>query len=873
MQPERWSRLEEIYHAAMEREEGQRAAFLENSCADDHDLRLEVESLIAHAQKGGRIIDQPVMEAVAAAMAEDLSGEDGNQTDKMIGARIAQYRIVEKLGVGGMGDVYRAVRADDQFDKQVAIKLVRRGLDTEFVYARFRKERQILAGFEHENIARLLDGGTTDEGHPYFVMELVEGRPIDEYCDGLKLEIGNRIALFRSVCSAVQYAHQRLVVHRDIKPSNILVTSDGVPKLLDFGIATILNPESYSEADPTATAMRMMTPQFASPEQLCGEAITTATDVYSLGVVLYSLLTGHLPYRLDTNSPYDLVHAICEVEPERPSIAVGQCEQTAGRDGQAVPVTKEWVSDRRNTSPERLQRALSGDLDQIVLKALRKEPQRRYSSAQNFAEDLRSYALGLPVSARRGTLTYRSGKFIRRNKLSLTLTALFTLALLAGLVAIVREARIARMQQARAERRFESLRTLTNSLLFEFHDSIEPLPGSTAARELVVRRALEYLNQIAAEAQDDPATLRDLAAAYERIGRIRAEEGHPHLGGTGSFQGANELYEKALEIRQNLVAAHPGDVSLQLELLGTMLNVARIDEQFGDLDRALELQQRRLEIEKRLQPTHDSEDLRYNIAASLIGIGELKLWLGEYDASLEYERQALILNQALLDANPTSLRMLRGVWRSHGWTAMVLRLDKRYTEGAAESRKALAISEELAARDPNNSDFQRFLIADNQSLCECLAYSGSFSEVRSLCQKAIAINEEMVRSDKQNVQASADLANSNMTMGLALYLLHSPREALTFERQADSMYRDVALRDPDSLSNGVDHAVSLIYEGRTEALLHQPEMARKDLERARKILEELVTISPKHRYFQNTLDEARAALKALPRDTAALTAH
>ncbi len=874
MQPERWSRLEQLYHAAMEREESQRAAFLAHSCAGDDALRREVESLLAYAQKAGRIIDKPVLEVVAAAMAEDLGAENRNQTDRMIGARIAQYRIVEKLGVGGMGDVYRAVRADDQFKKQVAIKLVRQGLGTEFVYSRFRKERQILAGLEHENIARLLDGGTTDEGHPYFVMELVEGKPIDEYCDEGNLGVAARLDLFQSVCSAVQYAHQRLVVHRDLKPGNILVTASGVPKLLDFGIATILSPETHSpEADPTVTAQRMMTPQFASPEQLRGDLITTATDVYSLGVVLYSLLTGHLPYRLDTNSPYDLAHAICEVEPEKPSTAVGHSGQTVERDGEAVRVTPEWVSSRRNTSPEKLRRVLSGDLDQILLKALRKEAQRRYSSAQGFAEDLRSYALGLPVSARRGTFSYRGGKFIRRNKLSLAVTAVFGLVVLAGLVAIVREARIARMEQARAERRFESLRTLTNSLLFEFHDSIEHLPGSTAARELVVRRALEYLNQIAAEAHNDPATLRDLAAAYERIGRIRAEEGHPHLGGTGSFQQANELYEKALAIRQNLAATNPGDVTLQFELLGTMLNVARIYEQFGKLDRALDLQQQRLEIEKRLQATHDSEDLRYNIAASLIGIGELKLWLGDYDSALDDERRSMAMNQALLDANPTSLRMLRGVWRSRGWTAMVLRLDKRYEEGAAESRKALAISEQLAARDPNNTDFQRYLIADNQSLCECLAYAGSFSEVRGLCRKAIAINEEMVKSDKNNVQASADLANSNMTMGLALYLMNSPREALAFERRADSMYRDVAVHDPDSLSNGVDHAVSLIYAGRTEASLHQPELARKDFEHAQKILEELVTVSPKHRYFLNTLDEARAAIKALPHDTAPLAVH
>jgi len=855
MQPDRWRHLEELYHAAMERQQGQRAAFLESSCDGDQDLRAEVESLISYAQQTGRIIDQPAMEVVAAAMAEDLHSEAGNKTDKMIGARIAQYRLVERLGTGGMGDVYRAVRADDQFEKQVAIKLVRQGLDKEFVYARFRKERQILAGFEHENIARLLDGGTTEEGHPYFVMELVEGKAIDEYCDQHKLGTDARIELFQSVCSAVQYAHQRLVVHRDLKPSNILVTADGVPKLLDFGIATILSPETYSpEADPTVTAQRMMTPQFASPEQLRGEVITTATDVYSLGVVLYKLLTGHLPYGLDTNSPYDLAHAICEAEPEKPSTAVRQ-------------------SGQRSTSPEKLQRTLSGDLDQILLKALRKEPPRRYASAQDFAEDLRSYALGLPVSARRGTFSYRNGKFIQRNKLSLAVAAVFALVVIAGAVAIVREARIARMQEARAERRFESLRKLTNSLLFEFHDSIENLPGSTAARELVVRRALEYLDQIAAEAHDDPATLRDLAAAYERLGQIQSQAFHPHTGGTGSLQQANELFDKALEIRGRLASSNPQDLGLQFDLLGSMLNVAAVYEERGDLDRALDLQQQRLEIEKRLAAKQDSEELKSAIGSSLIGIGDLKIWLGDYASAVDYMQRALAMSQASLDASPASFQSRRSVLRAHSWLGTALKFDRKYADAASETRKALALADQLAADDPHNTYVQRYIGSDSEELCKCLAYAGLLSEVRSQCQRAIAIDENMMKSDKDNVQATADFASTNLTTGLAMYLMHSPREAVSFLQRADTLYRDVAVRDPDSQSNAVDHATTLIYLGRIDAQIHEPDLARKHLEQAQKILEQLVKLSPKHQYFLNTLNEARAAIRALPQDTAPLAVH
>jgi eukaryotic-like serine/threonine-protein kinase len=900
MEPERWSNVERIYHDAMRCEESQRSSFLDKACASDRTLRGEIESLLKYAHRPAKLFEKPAFEIVARALAQDLRvedlsvegpgpddprAEDGDQTDRMIGARIAQYHIVAKLGTGGMGDVYRAVRADDQYQKQVAIKLVRQGLETEFVYARFRKERQILAGFEHENIARLLDGGTTDEGHPYFVMELVEGKRIDDYCDEGKLGTASRLELFRSVCSAVQYAHQRLVVHRDIKPGNILVTADGVPKLLDFGIATILSPETYSPgADPALTATRIMTPQFASPEQLRGEVITTATDVYSLGVVLYKLLTGRLPYRLDnTSSPYDLARVICETDPEKPSTAVGRSAaersgETIGQSPDGLKLTPEQISSCRNTTPDKLRRTLSGDLDQVLLKALRKEPQRRYASVQDFAEDLQSYTQGMPVSARRDTFGYRSGKFIKRNELALALTVTFLLVVLAGAVAIVREARIARMQEARAERRFESLRKLTNSLLFEFHDSIENLPGSTAARELVVRRALEYLEQIAAEANGDPATLRDLAAAYERIGRVLSEERYAHLGGAGSAKQAQQLYEKALAIRQQLAAANPGDLSLQTDLLDTMWDVADMYGDQGDLDRQLEIHQQRLAIEEHLAASHDSEELRHDIAGSLIPIGLVKVWFGDYESGIDYERKALAMNQALLDANPTSVRLRRSVMVSHCLLATALKFDKEYSEAASENQKALAMVEQLAAHDPNNIDLQRFLAQTNEDLCRCLAYSGLFSggrvlEVRAHCRKAIAINQYMTKSDKNNVQAAADLASSNLSMGLALYLMHAPQQALAFEQRADSMYHDVALREPDSIGNTIDHAVSLIYLGRAEAELHRPSLARKNFEQAQEMLEHVAERSPKHHAILNAVDEARAAVAALPQDTAAIVPH
>jgi len=297
-----------------------------------------------------------------------------------------------------MGAVYLARRADDEFQRQVAIKLIRRGMDTDFIIRRFRHERQILADLDHPHIGRLLDGGTTTDGLPYFVMEYVEGQPIYQYCDEHRLSIAERLKLFRKVCAAVHHAHQRSVIHRDLKPSNILVTNEGFPKLLDFGIAKLLNPDKGSNGMPTTGPMRLMTLDYASPEQVRGEPVTVVSDVYSLGVMVYELLTDHRPYRLHRRSVQDLTRAICEDEPERPSIVVNLIEVVTVK-GESFEITPETVSADRDTTPDQLKRLLAGSLDNIVLKALRKEPDKRYQSVQEFAEDIERYLEGFPVSA------------------------------------------------------------------------------------------------------------------------------------------------------------------------------------------------------------------------------------------------------------------------------------------------------------------------------------------------------------------------------------------------------------------------------------------------------------------------------------------
>ena len=754
--------------------------------------------------------------------------------------------------------------------RQVALKLIKAGMYDEAVVQRFKGELQSLAIMDHPAIAKVFDAGATPQGQPYFVMEYVPGLPITEYCDEKKLKIRERLELFILACDGVQHAHQKAIIHRDLKPPNILVVEvDGrpIPRIIDFGLAKTIAPQFADEASYTQLGHFVGTPGYMSPEQIDPNVqdIDTRTDVYSLGVILYVLLAGFQPFesQVRQKQPLDeLLRKVREQEPPRPSTKVG-----AERDASS------GTAEARGVEPRQLVKLLRGDLDWIATKALEKDRARRYGSPSELAADIRRYLNQEPIVARPASAAYRSGKFIKRHKISMAVTAVFAVVVVAGAVAIVREERIARMEEARAEQRFESLRKLTNSLLFEFHDSIENLPGSTSARELVVSRALEYLEQIEAEARDDPATLRDLAAAYERIGRIRGEENHPHLGSAGSFQETKQLYEKALAIRQRLVAEHPDDTSLQVDLIGTMQLVDAIRYQMGDLDGAADVGQRRLLIEERLAKSHDSPKLELDIADSLVGAGCLKVWLGEYEAALDDERRALTMNEAFLRADPTSILKGRRVLISHNWIAIALKFDRKYDAAAEEFRKALEIAGQLAARDPNNTGVQAFLAGDNEELCKSLAYAGSFSEVRDRCQRAIAMNENLVKSDKNNVQAVADLASSNLTMGLALYLMHSPREALVFVQRADAMFRSVAVRDPDPLSNGMVHAVALLYSGRIEASLHHPGLARENLEQAQGMLEQLTKRSPKHRYILDALDETRMAIEALPRDTAPINVH
>jgi tetratricopeptide (TPR) repeat protein len=528
MDQARWQRSKDLFASASALDEALRSEYLQLECADDIELQAEVASLLRAHQTSDAIIDRPAAAYAAGELFVD-------PPELWVGRRIGAYELTDLLGRGGMGEVYRAQRSDDNFQKTVAIKLVRAGYQNDFILTRFKAERQILADLDHPNIARLLDGGATAEGLPYLAMELVDGEPIDQFCAKRALPMNERLQLFLKVCAAVSYAHQRLIVHRDIKPSNILVTADGSVKLLDFGIAKLVQPTRPS--DSSVTALIALTPAFASPEQILGGQITTATDVYSLGVVLFHMLVESSPYRTPLRSTQDAIREVCNTEPTPPS--------ASARSGNLIP-------DR--------------ELDSIVLMALRKEPERRYSSVERLAADISNHLAGLPVAALGGRRGYRLRKFLRRYRLQAGAIALFALLLIAGVALISRQSQHEALQRVRAETYAQSVRDLANLTLFKIDDAIRDLPGTTEARQLMVKNSLHYLDALASEAQDDISLQYELAAAYKKVGDV---QGQPFQQNIGDPKGAAQSYAKAVQLLQGVVSKQPSNMLARARLIRT----------------------------------------------------------------------------------------------------------------------------------------------------------------------------------------------------------------------------------------------------------------------------------------------------------------
>jgi serine/threonine protein kinase/tetratricopeptide (TPR) repeat protein len=769
------------------------------------------------------------------------------QPERPIDQNVGPYRLIREIGRGGMGAVYLAERADDEFRRQVAVKVVKRGMDTDFIVRRFRNERQILASLDHPNIARLLDGGTTREGLPYFVMEYIEGVPFGTYCDEQRLSTAERLKLFRSVCSAVHYAHQNLVIHRDIKPANILVTPDGVPKLLDFGIAKLLNPDlSPFTLEATESAVRLMTPDYASPEQVRGAQITTASDVYSLGVLLYELLTGHKPYRITSYQPHEIARVICEQEPEKPSTAINRVEQgTRPVSTGPASLTPQSVSRSRDSRPEKLRRQLEGDLDNIILMAMRKEPERRYASVEQFAEDVRRHLEGLPVIARKDTLGYRGGKFIRRHKAAVFAAALVLLTLVAGVVATAWQARVARAERARAERRFNDVRKLANSIMFELHDAIEDLAGSTPARELLVKRALEYLDGLAQEAAGDPSLQRELARAYQKVGDV---QGYPYDANLGDTAGAMESYRKALAISEAVVAANPTDNEARRDVLVSRERIGDTLSATGDMAGAVENHRAALAISEQLAAADPSNNkARLTLLISHIKVGEVQAATGDLQGALETYSKGREIAEALVrddPANASARRAMTIIYNKVG----DMQLETGDAAGALEGyRKVLAMREETLKADPSNGQAQRDVAGSLEKVATALAAMGDTAGALASQTRALGIDQALVAADPENAEAQLDLSLSHSNIGELMARAGDAKAALESYRKALAIAEKLSAGDPANaevklevadnhfriaslLARGGDVAASA--EGYNKALAISEQLAAADPENA-----------------------------------------
>jgi non-specific serine/threonine protein kinase/serine/threonine-protein kinase len=745
LEAERWTSVKRVFQEALPLREQEQARYLEEVCSGKPWLRAEVDSLLSayrQADEMGRRSAQP-----------ESTTADHMMWDPWLGRKIGPYQPIAKIGEGGMGVVYRAVRVDDHYLKQLAIKVLREGRVAESDFRRFRNERQILASLEHANIARLLDGGATEDGHPYFVMEYVEGERIDEYCDARRLNIAQRLKLFRQVCEAVQYAHQKLVVHRDLKPANILVTVEGIPKLLDFGIAKLLDPELFFQtANLTMTMARPMTPEYASPEQIRGAGVATTSDVYSLGVVLYRLLTGHPPYNVESQSPAEMARTICEQEPERPSIVIGRKETVMAHDGQPVTLTPESVSKIREGHHAILRKRLSGDLDNILLKALHKDPARRYGSAEQLGDDLGRYLDGLPVLARPDTLFYRAGKYVKRHRIPVIAAVLVLLSLVGGLAATARQARIARAAQARAERRFNDVRKIAHDLIFEIHDSIQNLPGATPARKLIVQDAMSYLDRLAKESSEDLSLQHELAIAYQKVGDVQGLDVRSNLGDTA---GALTSYEKSLDILESLAKSNPQDRKLRSDLADTYSRLAAIQLEMGQTASAFLTAQKNLEIATELEKTAEPSDrqAQLNLALAYDGLSNIQADSGNFDGSVDSCSKSLAIFDVLLAAEPANAQYRRGVSLEHKKIGGVYEYTGRLDKGLVEYRKALPMDEARASENPSDTLARRDLSISYSNVGDVLLKRGEIASALTLYQQAAAIDDAIAAADPKDAWA------------------------------------------------------------------------------------------------------------------------
>jgi non-specific serine/threonine protein kinase/serine/threonine-protein kinase len=759
-----------------------------------------------------------------------LSASSGDSSaDRLIGTHIGPYRIVREIGEGGMGTVYLADRDDDEFQIAVAIKVVRRGMDSQLVLERFRTERQILARLEHPYIGRLLDGGTTQDGLAYFLMEYVEGQTLTRYCDLHQLAISERLELFRKVCDAVSHAHQNLIVHRDLKPDNILVTAEGVPKLLDFGIAKLLEPPAPGEnaSQPTMTMVRLGTPAYSSPEQISGGPVGIASDVYSLGVILFELLTGQRPYRIDSLGWEESARIICERDATRPSSLfsnrVAISDKAAGEETQAV-------SRCRKTTVDGLRKRLTGDLDNILAVALRKDPSRRYRSVDQLSEELQNHLDGRPVKARGDSILYKSGKLLRRHKLAAASLAILSV-LLCG------SGGFAAWQAHRLSVRLSEDRQLASSFLVDVHDQIAMLPGSTPAREALLIKSVDYLNGLAHEGAPDPQLRSSLALAYERFADLLVGVDGAGLGRSAQ---ALKTYDAARTLRESLAREAPKDANAQYQLASNYLLGSYITGRIATLADRRAYDEKALLISQTLVDA-EPDNPRYQAllakayTSTAYGYGVS----GDWSRARSYFEQAAAIRRQLSAANPGDLEAQRERANIEYRIGVIDAQAGKPREALPHLREALRLQGSIAAAQKDNGRIRSEMAATHHFIGVSFAALGDFSAALSNLHQAVTLHEAMLAADPRDARARSLLAGNYAEQSSAL--LHSGRKqpALASIRRAVSLQQQLMKVD----AKGVPARLSLAdYQSRlasTYAALGQRQDAAKTWTRAAAVYDEL----------------------------------
>ncbi len=740
----RWQRLKDIFNDVGELAPDVRRKYLSKLRLDENTFFEELSELLEAEKDSEKFLQKPLV------FDSDYS---------FIGETVGHYKIIREIGRGGMGAVFEALREDGEFDRKAAVKLTNRNLFSDELIKRFRIEKQILARLEHANIVRLLDGGITANHIPYFVMEFVEGLPITEFCAENNLGIDERLTLFLQVCEAVAYAHRQLIVHRDLKPSNILVTKDGQVKLLDFGIAKILDSDAQ-----TLTANAPLTPEYASPEQIKGEIITTASDIYSLGVILFELLTEKSPCEIYDVERADLLRGVCESEPLRPSSVVSSKFQVSSfkSENETSP------NNNQKTNPQSAipnPKLLKGDLDNIVLKSLQKEKEQRYSSVEQFANDIKAYLQGLPVKAHPPSFGYRARKFVRRNRLtvSVAVASLFLILAIAGLA--VWQAFAARKQKQIAEENFNHVRKIANSLILEYHDEIAKLEGSTKLREKLVADALEYLDAISPEETDNAELLKEMAIAYRKIGTV---QGMPYAANLGKTDESIKNHEKGVALLEKAILTEPEDVTLRDELVKSYSEMAQVvgrtgKNQYETYRKAIEI------IDESINLDEDNFErkiyklrLRMLMTASssendLEQIEDYKKIVN--DAEDLFSQQANDINLVAILAISTERIGQRyrsfGLQRQVevGFTNAVQNFFEQSSEYSQKSLQYMMLRQNL---DPNDGNNKRRIFVANLNLSSSFICLKKLDEAEKYWQIADNILIEIYKRDSENKETTLD---------------------------------------------------------------------------------------------------------------------